>query len=93
MRRRAAYHNIPELVRKREPFENSTGSMSAVKHGRKYVVYSYGTVIGIDYGNGVRAVNENHYSPTTSRQQNLLRACGYVKSLVMEPWMTPRWRF
>lgn len=66
------YKQIPEAIAKQENFACS--SVQGVKEDDWYYVYSYGTLMAIVLANGAGVVlNKQHYSPTTSKIQNILR--------------------
>ncbi len=71
----ATYRSIPSLLKLRAPFNGN--SMSALIQGDEYVVKSYGTVIArasAMMGGSILEINEDRYSQTTSRHQNLVQA-------------------
>ena len=66
------YKQIPEAIAQQENFAGS--SVQGVKEKDWYYVYSYGTLMAIVLANGAGVVlNKQHYSPTTSKIQNILR--------------------
>ena len=68
------YKDIEGLLATHTPFKHAH-SMRAegnVATGGDYRVYSYSTLIAT-YINGEWSLNENKYSVTTSKQQNILR--------------------
>ncbi len=65
------YRQIPSLLRARVPFHGS--SMRAAVEDGDYVVYSYAVEIARVTEAGEVRLNEETYSATTSRQQNLCR--------------------
>ena len=64
------YKQIPEAIANQENFAGS--SVQGYKENDWYYVYSYGTLMAIVLANGV-VLNKQHYSPTTSKIQNILR--------------------
>ena len=66
------YATIARKLDRLEPFDNKN-SMSGRWEGDTFVVYSYRTVIAKASRNGVRWLNSDRYSVTTSRQQALIR--------------------
>lgn len=73
---RATYKTMPALLATLTPFTH--GSHSARWDGDVYKVYSYSTLIAtaVDVNRGfvdVTTFNENKYSMTTSRLQNIIR--------------------
>lgn len=76
MQRGATYRDIggPDGLLAREvAFSGSSMSARTGADG-VYRVYSYATEIASVTPDGRRTLNTRHYSPTTSRQQNLCRA-------------------
>lgn len=86
----ATYRQITSLVKARQEFQGNslraqwhTGTVGKGKgdafvpedEARKYIVWSYQTPIAYAYENGELVVTEERFSKTTSRGQNLLRAC------------------
>lgn len=67
------YKQIETLLANRQTFTHGY-SMRAELEGNTYVVYSYNTVIARYFGDtGKWWVNENKYSVTTSKQQNIIK--------------------
>lgn len=67
------YREIPGLLRARAPFEGNSMSATVSPSGL-YEVWSYATVIAtLDTRSGQKAFNDQKYSRTTSRHQNLVR--------------------
>ena len=65
------YKEIPEAIIKQENFAGS--SVQGYKENDWYYVSSYGTLMAIVLANGAGVVlNKHHYSPTTSKIQNIL---------------------
>ena len=66
------YKEIPDAITNQENFAGS--SVQGYKENDWYYVYSYGTLMAIVLANGAGVVlNKHHYSPTTSKIQNILR--------------------
>lgn len=67
------YKQVEQLLAQRAPFKHGY-SMRAERSGDFYQVYSYQTLIAeCDTLNNKWWLNENKYSVTTSKQQNILR--------------------
>lgn len=67
------YKQVAELIAERKPFTHAH-SMRAEVHADSYRVYSYSTLIATyTYDTGAWWLNETKYSPTTSKQQSLIR--------------------
>jgi len=66
------YATIERKLHSMEPFDNKN-SMSGRWERDTFVVYSYRTVIASYQRGGSIWFNENRYSVTTSKQQNLVR--------------------
>ena len=66
------YKEIHDAITKQENFAGS--SVQGYKENDWYYVYSYGTLMAIVLANDAGVVlNKHHYSPTTSKIQNILR--------------------
>lgn len=78
------YRDIPALVEQRAPFRGNS-MHGGVDHEGNYIVWSYDTIIGWDFGHGLK-VRDDHFSVTTSRQQTMLRRCGAVDVAMDEAW-------
>lgn len=66
------YKEIPGAIANQEGFEGN--SVKGFNAGSWYYVYSYDTIMAIVLANGAGVVlNKTHYSPTTSKIQNILR--------------------
>lgn len=66
------YKQIPAAIREQENFAGN--SVQGVKENDWYYVYSYDTLMAIVLANDAGVVlNKQHYSPTTSKIQNILR--------------------
>jgi hypothetical protein len=66
------YREIPSALRNRQPFQGN--SMSAeVRPDGSYVVKSYATIIAVATPGHPVSINEDKWSRTTSRHQNLVK--------------------
>ena len=66
------YKEIPGAIINRKNFKGS--SVEGAVRSDWYYIYSYDTIIGIVLANDAGLVlNVHHYSPTTSKIQNILR--------------------
>lgn len=80
------YKEIPAAISNQENFAGS--SVQGFKKKDWYFVYSYGTIMAIVLANGAGVVlNKQHYSPTTSKIQNILR-CLFEDATVYEVYPT-----
>lgn len=76
------YKEIPAAIREQENFAGS--SVQGVKEDDWYYVYSYGTLMAIVLANDACVIlNKQHYSPTTSKIQKILR-CLFEDTTVYE---------
>lgn len=68
----ATYKDIPSHINWRKDFEGNSAKAETKSNGW-YVIYSYNTIMAIVLPNRKAVVNESHYSPTTSRLQNIIK--------------------
>ena len=89
IKRGATYREIggPDgLLARGLPFDGNSMSARTDRHGA-YCVYSYATEIARVDADGRQTFNDQHYSQTTSRQQNLCHAWlwGRIVGTDLEP--------
>ena len=68
----ATYQTIPGLIATAKPFTHGSCRAYYEANGN-YVIYSYSTLIAGITANGVKHLNGNKYSMTTSRLQNIIK--------------------
>ena len=68
----ATYATIPALLATKTPFRHASAHAYIETNGN-YVVFSYSTLIAGITPDGTKHLNENKYSTTTSRLQNIIR--------------------
>lgn len=72
------YKEVKDLIIAREPFKHGH-SMKAVRTSEAYEIFSYSTLIAtFNFETCAWWINENKYSVTTSKQQNLIRVAAGI---------------
>ena len=67
-----SYRQIPAALDNLQAFTGN--SMTGYRQGNLYTVFSYHTImLSLNVVTGEYWQNENHYSPTTSHHQNILK--------------------
>ena len=80
----ATYKDIPSHISWQEDFEGNSAKAETKSNGW-YVIYSYNTIMAIVLPNRKAVVNASHYSPTTSRLQNILKRYLSAEIIYVEP--------
>ena len=80
----ATYRDIPSHINWQEDFQGNSASAETKSNGW-YYIYSYGTIMAIVLPNNKAVVNSSHYSPTTSRLQNIIKRYLSAKVTYVEP--------
>ena len=80
----ATYRDIPSHINWQEDFEGNSAKGETKSNGW-YYVYSYNTIMAIVLPNNKAVVNASHYSPTTSRLQNILKRYLSAEIIYVEP--------
>lgn len=80
----ATYKDIPSHISWHEDFEGNSAKAETKSNGW-YVIYSYNTIMAIVLPNNKAVVNTSHYSPTTSRLQNIIKNYLNAEFICVEP--------
>ena len=80
----ATYKDIPSHISWQEDFEGNSAKAETKSNGW-YIIYSYNTIMAIVLPNRKAVVIESHYSPTTSRLQNIIKNYLNVEFTCVEP--------
>ena len=71
---KVSYSDIPAKLSNFQDFEGNSMSAQNWDGGTVYEVKSYQTqILSINLKDGTYRLNEDHYSPTTSHHQNIVR--------------------